>query len=125
MSDVIDITFELISLVCLWNSAELEVQVEQLEMSDGSPTLQSISDIHGIYLPTLGTLVQHSCEGNLQVETDSGSALVVRWLARRPIRKDEELTIAIVDPELPYEERRELLMQRNFICHCRRCLKMQ
>eukprot|EP00743_Colponemidia_sp_Colp-15_P007291 GILK01007874.1.p1 GENE.GILK01007874.1~~GILK01007874.1.p1 ORF type:complete len:518 (+),score=59.49 GILK01007874.1:37-1554(+) len=74
----------------------------------------------GIY--PIVTFCNHSCDPNLQVESSTESGDVVFIRTRRRIVAGEELTIAYIDINLPYEERQsQLRLKYNFACRCVRC----
>ena len=69
----------------------------------------------------LASSLNHSCDPNCEVAYVDDSR--VHILAKRTIGRDEECTIAYVDPDLDGEERREELRETyGFDCECDVCI---
>ena len=69
----------------------------------------------------LASSLNHSCDPNCEVAYVDDSR--VHILAKRTIGRDEECTIAYVDPDLDGEERREELKETyGFDCECDVCI---
>lgn len=70
----------------------------------------------------LQSCMNHSCRPNAKAfkrdEDKDGHAVII---ALRPISKDEEITIAYIDEDLPYEERQAQLADYGFTCTCLKC----
>lgn len=78
----------------------------------------------GLY--TLHSHLNHSCRPNASVRhLDQRTALSrITIVAKRPIKKGEELLISYVNPELRYETRQSELQGWGFgSCRCQRCLE--
>ena len=70
----------------------------------------------------LASSLNHSCDPNCEVAYVDDSR--VHILAKRTIARDEECTIAYVDPDLDGEERREELKETyGFDCECDVCIR--
>ena len=70
----------------------------------------------------LASSLNHSCDPNCEVAYVDDSR--VHILAKRSISRDEECTIAYVDPDLDGEERREELKETyGFDCECDVCIR--
>lgn len=126
-SGLIELIFETVLTACIRYSAKLDLQIEELMMSvkagdNIGNAIRTQFQTHGIFLPKIGSFVQHSCEPNTLIDADYSSTVnEIRWIAKKPIREDEELTISFVPLELPHEERKQLLQLRNIECQCPRC----
>lgn len=66
----------------------------------------------------------HSCTPNTKAfkrdDDKDGQAVL---LATRPIHIGEEVTMSYIDEDLPWEERKELLKDYGFTCHCCKCME--
>lgn len=70
--------------------------------------------------PTL-SLLNHSCQPNMQMAFSAGN--LVRLRANQPVKKGERMTISYIDLYLPPLKRRvKLLRSKYFLCTCPRCL---
>ena len=68
------------------------------------------------------SLLRHSCEPNCAMTFFKPDASVVFIKAKWDLSADSELTISMVDLELPLEKRKALLQERYGIeCQCPRC----
>lgn len=76
----------------------------------------------GIY--TIGCLLNHSCEPNLQVLYTAVGDETLSIEALRDIEPGEELNISYVDETLPYPQRQLILYEHYFfICKCPKCTR--
>jgi len=95
-----------------------------IETSPGSFRNETLFPVHGIFLPTVGAFVNHSCDPNLSISNNYNHEM--RWEAEKEIGQDEEMFVSYIDPMLPLDERREILFNRfNFWCHCALCKKQE
>ena len=70
------------------------------------------------------SLVAHSCEPNCAVTFFKPDSSVVFIKSKHDVSEGEELTISLVDVELPYSQRQALLKERYGIdCQCSRCVQ--
>eukprot|EP00158_Paraphelidium_tribonemae_P004216 Partr_v1_DN26639_c2_g1_i1_m69264 len=89
----------------------------------GEHSGEKLRDI-GVGLLTIGTFVNHSCEPNAGYRYKRGTGKTISFLARRDIKKGEEVCINYVDTDAPYEDRRNaLLRQYGFECDCAKCVR--
>ncbi|KAG0151559.1 hypothetical protein CROQUDRAFT_36601, partial [Cronartium quercuum f. sp. fusiforme G11] len=92
----------------------------------GKASLNREAD-HGLYL--LHSRFNHSCEPNAMTLKNPGSEdatksspSTIYVMTKRDIQKDEEITLAYVNPELTVEARRKKLFEDYlFSCFCIRC----
>lgn len=71
----------------------------------------------------LSSMLNHSCEPNLDVHFPHNNA-TVGFMALRDIQKNEQLTISYIDVEMPVSQRRQRLgFSYGFECGCPRCLR--
>ena len=78
----------------------------------------------GIY--TLHSHLNHSCDPNVSVRhLDQRTSLArITVLAKRAIKRGEELVITYVNPKMGYKARREELRAWGFgRCRCERCVE--
>jgi len=108
--------------LCALNTIQSYVQMEVLNLTykPESP-IEAKSEFfhHGVFLPHLGALINHSCEPNLISKSNYNCK--TEWVAKRDIAKGEQLTMTYVPLELGITERRSRLQNWNFVCHCPRC----
>jgi MYND finger len=78
--------------------------------------------LHGIMLPRVGSLFNHSCKPNVLVDHPN-SDHYSSYLSATLVERGQELTVAYVDPNLPLVERRQLLLEHwGFWCRCPKCI---
>jgi tetratricopeptide (TPR) repeat protein len=67
--------------------------------------------------------MNHSCEPNVATASASNSHKIT-FLAIRPIKKGEELSISYIDETKPFPERQRILSESYaFTCQCEKCSK--
>ncbi|ESL06822.1 hypothetical protein TRSC58_05497 [Trypanosoma rangeli SC58] len=94
-------------------------QEVQLAGKDVEQLFQS-SRGQGVY--TVGCLLNHSCEPNLQVVHGDSADEMLSVVALRDIDPGEELCISYIDETLSYSERQQELYEHYlFTCRCPRC----
>ncbi|OIT33341.1 PREDICTED: uncharacterized protein LOC109206132 [Nicotiana attenuata] len=76
------------------------------------------SDVHGIGLWLLASLINHSCDPNVR-RSHVGDHVMIH--ASRDIKAGEELTLAYFDVFSSYRSREEKAKNWGFICKCKRC----
>lgn len=84
--------------------------------NENSNTQQLLSG-HGYGIYPIGSLMNHHCKPTVRLQSSFNST--IKWVANQDIRKGEELTIAYVDPQSPFEERQQFLKSiHHFSCPC-------
>lgn len=93
-----------------------------------NPILEPI----GLALDPRAALLNHSCDPNAYVRFDISPPSVptshalygsITVITLRPIAQDEQITIAYIDPTIPFAQRqRDLKTRYHFQCRCHLCL---
>lgn len=110
--------------ICYRNSAiyspQTQVFAEPFQGINQAYSSQIQFPHNGIFLPALGSLVNHSCNGNLAIDFEKDRT--ISWLALRDIQPGEELTISYIDETLDVEDRQFRLRNYwGFTCQCEKC----
>lgn len=91
--------------------------------SDGKQyTITSEFPSYGIFLPYIGSFLNHSCNCNVSI-SHSQYNHQSEYIAMRNIEMGEELTISYIPVNISFHERRVLLYDGwGFFCECPLCL---
>eukprot|EP01117_Protostelium_nocturnum_P014917 TRINITY_DN5731_c0_g1_i2.p1 TRINITY_DN5731_c0_g1~~TRINITY_DN5731_c0_g1_i2.p1 ORF type:complete len:487 (-),score=204.07 TRINITY_DN5731_c0_g1_i2:249-1709(-) len=116
-----------IRMICMQNSSLLKIQMEWIKPSfDPSQLFKTETQFisHGSFLPGFGSLLNHSCDPNISISPKFNHQL--EWISSKKIEKDEQLTISFVNPDLPLDQRREILLEKfGFWCECHLCQQQE
>jgi hypothetical protein len=76
----------------------------------------------GATLMTVFSFCNHSCEPNAFISHDEYHPKIKKLVAKKNIKKGEEILISYVGPGKNYIERKLSLFQYGFNCNCKNCL---
>jgi hypothetical protein len=98
------------------------VDIPRFDVSDVADIALQLQHGAGTAIYGLPSLLNHSCEPNLDAVWRDGDAKL-SLICRRPISAGEELTITYIDSGAPLADRRaELQHAYGFTCRCEMCL---